>query len=148
MSTALLQTEGLSVAYGGVKALTDVDLEVPPATLVGLVGPNGAGKTTVIDAIGGFVPATGSVRLDGEDISQLAPHRRARAGVARTWQAADLFDDLSVRENLRVAAGRPGFKATLSELVRGGGQEAATVEETVADLGLEAFADRQADALT
>ena len=148
MSTALLETEGLSVSYGGVKALSDVDLEVAPGTLVGLIGPNGAGKTTLIDAVGGFVPATGTVRLADEDISGLAPHRRARAGLARTWQAADLFDDLSVRENLRVAAGRPGVAATLSELVRGGIPELAAVEETIVDLGLEAIADRQADELT
>jgi branched-chain amino acid transport system ATP-binding protein len=146
--TELLRAEQLSVHFGGVKALSDVDLVVRAGTLVGLIGPNGAGKTTFIDAIGGFVPVTGRVLLGGEDITELAPHRRARAGLGRTWQAADLFDELSVRENLRVAAGRPTIGETLYELVRGRGQESGAVEATLADLGIESIADRQADELT
>jgi branched-chain amino acid transport system ATP-binding protein len=117
--TAVLRTEGLTVRYGGVQALTDVDLEVPAGSLVGLIGPNGAGKTTFIDAVGGFAPAGGRVLLDGVDVSSLAPHRRARRGLGRTWQAADLFDDLSVRENLRVAALQPSFRETARALVGG-----------------------------
>lgn len=144
----LLRTEQLSVSFGGVKALSDVDLVVEPGKLVGLIGPNGAGKTTFIDAVGGFVPATGRVFLGGEDISGLAPHRRARSGLGRTWQAADLFDELSVRENLSVAAGRPTVGQTLSELVRGAGHQTDAVAATLADLGIESIADRQADELT
>jgi branched-chain amino acid transport system ATP-binding protein len=97
----------LSVAFGGVHALSDVDLEVSPGELVGLIGPNGAGKTTLIDAITGFVRFTGAVKLDGQDIGRMAPHERARLGLARTWQNTDLFDDLEVRENVTVASGRP-----------------------------------------
>ena len=74
--------------------------------LVGPGGPNGAGKTTLIDAVGGFAPARVASCSAAEDVSVLAPHRRARLGLARTWQAADLFDDLTVRENLRVACSR------------------------------------------
>ena len=96
------------MSFGGVHALTDVDLEVGEGELVGLIGPNGAGKTTLIDAITGFVPCAGSVALDGHDVGPLAPYERARLGCARTWQGTDLFDDLDVRENLTVAVGDRG----------------------------------------
>jgi branched-chain amino acid transport system ATP-binding protein len=71
---------------------------------VGLIGPNGAGKTTFVDAATGFVRYTGSVELDGRDLAGLSPHARARLGLSRTWQSTELFDDLSVRENLSVAS--------------------------------------------
>jgi ABC-type branched-subunit amino acid transport system ATPase component len=101
---AVLRVNGLSVAFGGVHALTDVDLEVREGELVGLIGPNGAGKTTLIDAVTGFVHFRGTVELDGRDVGRLAPYQRARLGLGRTWQSTDLFDDLDVRENLTVAA--------------------------------------------
>jgi branched-chain amino acid transport system permease protein len=100
----VLSVHQLSVAFGGVHALSDVNLEVCEGELVGLIGPNGAGKTTLIDAITGFVPFTGAVKLDGEDIGRMAAHERARRGLSRTWQNTDLFDDLEVGENVRVAA--------------------------------------------
>ena len=115
----VLRTEQLTVRYGGVQALTGVDLEVPAGALVGLIGPNGAGKTTFIDAAGGFARASGRVLLDGENVSSLAPHRRARRGLGRTWQAADLFDDLTVGENLRVAAVQPSLAETARALAGG-----------------------------
>jgi branched-chain amino acid transport system ATP-binding protein len=126
--SAVLRTERLSVSYGGVRALVDVDLAVAEGQLVGLIGPNGAGKTTFIDAAGGFTRSSGSVVLQGKDVSRLPPHRRARRGLARTWQGADLFEDLTVRENLRVA-----------------GPE---VEPALAQLGIEHLADRSADELS
>ena len=92
------------LTFGGVHALSDVDLEVRDGELVGLIGPNGAGKTTLIDAITGFVPCTGHVTLDGHDIGRMAPYARARRGLSRTWQNTDLFDDLEVGENVTVAA--------------------------------------------
>ncbi len=101
----VLRVHGLSVAFGGVHALTDVDLRVAEGELVGLIGPNGAGKTTFIDAITGFVPHSGDVELRGHAVAGQAPQAIAAAGCARTWQGADLFDDLNVRENLTVAAG-------------------------------------------
>ena len=103
----ILRVSGLSVAFGGVRALTDVSLEVGDGELVGLIGPNGAGKTTFVDAIAGFVTGRGRVELDGHDLDGLPPHERARRGLARTWQGTELFHDLDVRENLMVA-GRPG----------------------------------------
>ena len=103
----LLSTEGLTVSFGGVRAVDGVDLDVPAGRLVGLIGPNGAGKTTFIDAVTGFVPSEGVIRFDGHDLSWAPPHRRAAAGLARTWQSLELFDDLTVGDNLRVAAERP-----------------------------------------
>jgi branched-chain amino acid transport system ATP-binding protein len=101
----VLRVRGLSVAFGGVQALTDVDLDVGEGELVGLIGPNGAGKTTFVDAVTGFVRHSGSVDLRGQAIAGQAPHAIAALGCARTWQGTDLFDDLDVRETLTVAAG-------------------------------------------
>jgi branched-chain amino acid transport system ATP-binding protein len=102
--SAALEARGMSVSFGGVHALVDVDLDVDDGRLVGLIGPNGAGKTTFIDAITGFVRARGRVELGGRELSRLAPHERARSGLGRTWQSGELFDDLSVGENLAVAS--------------------------------------------
>jgi branched-chain amino acid transport system permease protein len=101
----VLRVRGLSVAFGGVHALTEVDLDVRDGELVGLIGPNGAGKTTFIDAVTGFVRHSGSVELRGQAVAGQTPHAIAALGCARTWQGTDLFDDLAVRENLTVAAG-------------------------------------------
>jgi branched-chain amino acid transport system ATP-binding protein len=103
--TALLEARDVSVRFGGVHALQGLDLEVGEGQLVGLIGPNGAGKTTFVDAISGFVRYSGNVALDGQDLAGMAPHVRARRGLSRTWQSTELFDDLSIRENLSVAAG-------------------------------------------
>ncbi|HKO26800.1 MAG TPA: ATP-binding cassette domain-containing protein [Solirubrobacteraceae bacterium] len=103
----VLSVRGLSVAFGGVHALEQVDLEVREGELVGLIGPNGAGKTTLIDAVTGFVVFTGEVKLDGQDLGRMSAYERARLGLARTWQNTDLFDDLEVGENVVVAGGAP-----------------------------------------
>ncbi|HJS94245.1 MAG TPA: ATP-binding cassette domain-containing protein [Solirubrobacteraceae bacterium] len=105
--TPVLAVRGLSVAFGGVHALSQVDLEVREGELVGLIGPNGAGKTTLIDAVTGFVHFTGEVKLDGQDLGRMSAYERARLGLARTWQNTDLFDDLEVGENVVVAGGAP-----------------------------------------
>jgi branched-chain amino acid transport system ATP-binding protein len=140
MST-LLSARGISVSFGGVHAVIDVDLDVQPGQLVGLIGPNGAGKTTFIDAITGFVPHLGTVSLDGDDITGAPPHVRARRGLARTWQAVELFDDLSVRENLTVAARHPSIGATIKELFgRPAGRNDA-VDEALDLLSLRDLAD-------
>jgi branched-chain amino acid transport system permease protein len=104
----ILAVTGLSVRFGGVHALSDVALNVKEGELVGLIGPNGAGKTTLIDAISGFVNATGTVRLGDRDLRGLPAYERARSGLTRTWQSTELFDDLSVSENLTVAARESG----------------------------------------
>ncbi len=139
--SAALRASGISVSFGAVRALQGVDLEVGAGKLVGLIGPNGAGKTTFVDAITGFVQASGSVRLQGHDISKLPPHRRARLGLARTWQTIELFDDLSVQENLAVAGGRPSLGSTLAEIVFGREPRAERMaEEVVGLLDLEDIA--------
>jgi ABC-type branched-subunit amino acid transport system ATPase component len=138
---SVLTARGIAVSYGGVHALTDVDLTVEPGQLVGLIGPNGAGKTTFIDAVTGFTPHRGTVSLAGRDLTGTAAHVRARAGLARTWQSGDLFDDLSVGENLMVAADRQSWWGSLARTLRGPGQVPARVRQVLSGVGLEALID-------
>jgi branched-chain amino acid transport system ATP-binding protein len=141
--TAVLEASKISVSFGSVQALVDVDLEVPTGKLVGLIGPNGAGKTTFIDAVTGFVPARGTVLLGGRDISGEPPHVRAQLGLARTWQTIELFDDLSVQENCVVASRRPGTRASLGQIVLGRRQPTqAAVANAIRILELEEFSER------
>jgi branched-chain amino acid transport system ATP-binding protein len=96
---------GVTVRFGGNLALSDVSLSADAGAIVGLIGPNGAGKTTLFNVISGLQGATeGRVVLDGVDLSRSGPTRRARAGLARTFQRLELFTMLSVRENIAVAA--------------------------------------------
>jgi branched-chain amino acid transport system ATP-binding protein len=139
--TAALTAQGVSVSFGGVHAVVDVDLEVPEGRLVGLIGPNGAGKTTFIDAITGFVRCRGRVELGGTDLSRLAPHERARSGLARTWQASELFDDLTVAENLAVATERPSMWSTTKEVLWKGPANGAAVRDALALVGMEDAAE-------
>jgi len=104
---SLLQTTDLTVAFGGLRANNEVTIRVEPQTFVGLIGPNGAGKTTFIDAITGYVSSTGEITLDGEDLRPLKPHERTRRGLVRTFQSLELFEDLTVEDNLLVAAQPP-----------------------------------------
>ena len=99
-----LAVEHLTVRYGGVVAVSDVSLHVEAGAIVGLIGPNGAGKTSLIDAVTGFARAEGSVALNGERIDGLPAHTRVRRGLARTFQALELYDDLTVEENVSAAA--------------------------------------------
>ena len=145
--TAVLEARGISVSFGGVRALVDVDLGVEPGQLLGLIGPNGAGKTTFIDAISGFVRYRGSVLLDGNDLSGKAPHERARLGLARTWQSVELFDDLTVRENVAVAADPSSLKA-LREVVSRRDAHSEQVEEALRVFGLEERGDEMPSALS
>ncbi len=114
----ILEVKGLTVDYGGVRALDDLDMVVRRGTLTGLIGPNGAGKTTCIDALSGFIPhARGQVTFQGRVLGTSPPHRRARTGLVRTFQAVELFDELTVTENLAVAATRPTWYTPLLDLV-------------------------------
>jgi branched-chain amino acid transport system ATP-binding protein len=113
----LLAAEGLRVTYGGVVAVEGLDLAVPEGSLVGLIGPNGAGKTSAIDALTGYHPPSGgSVSFDGAEITRMRPHLRARRGLGRTFQSVELFDDLTVEENLQVAADHIGIGRALRDL--------------------------------
>jgi branched-chain amino acid transport system ATP-binding protein len=146
--SAVLATTGLSVRFGGVHAVEDVDIQVEQGELVGLIGPNGAGKTTFVDAITGFVRYTGRVELDGRDLAGLPPHSRARRGLARTWQSTELFDDLTVRENLTVAAERPSFLALAAELVGKRAGESGAAERALELLDLRPIAEAMPAELT
>jgi branched-chain amino acid transport system ATP-binding protein len=129
--TDILQARGVSVQYGGVQALADADLDVREGELVGLIGPNGAGKTTFVDALTGFVRYTGTVSLDDHDLAGLPPHQRARRGLARTWQSTELFDDLTVWENLAVGSGRSSFWGLARELVRPAASSVPEIERAL-----------------
>ncbi|OLT46880.1 ABC transporter [Gordonia sp. CNJ-863] len=100
----ILSSKGIGVRYGGVTAVDDVSFDVRDGEIIGLIGPNGAGKTTFIDAISGFADATGSVSLDGDSLDGQRPYQRSRHGLGRTFQGIELYDDLSVRENVAVGA--------------------------------------------
>jgi branched-chain amino acid transport system ATP-binding protein len=115
---SLLQTSGMSVTFGGLRAVNDVDLTVEKGKLIGLIGPNGAGKTTFIDGITGFVPTTGRIEFNGRDITSMPVHKRARLGLGRTWQSLELFDDLTIEENVQVASERQTTGNFLLDLVR------------------------------
>jgi branched-chain amino acid transport system ATP-binding protein len=139
--TPVLEARTVSVSFGGVRAVVDVDVRVEPGQLVGLIGPNGAGKTTFIDAISGFVRYRGSVLLDGRDLAGKAPHQRARLGLARTWQSIDLFDDLTVRENVAVAADHPSAWAALRKAVSSPSEHAEQIDDALDLFGLDGRAD-------
>ncbi len=145
MPEPLLRANAVTVTFGGLIALSEVDLEVAPTGITGLIGPNGAGKTTMFNVITGLQrPTGGTVHYDGHDIRRWAPQRRARAGMSRTFQRLEMFVGMSVRDNLRSA-----WEAS----VPGGvfGRQAAagreTVEEILSRLQLHSFADRRAGEL-
>ena len=107
-----LRATGIFRSFEGVTALLDVSLEVARHEIVGLIGPNGAGKTTMVNIITGFdLPDSGSVVMEGDDITHWAPHRRGRQGLARTFQGAHSFSNLTVRENIEVSALGSGANA-------------------------------------
>ncbi|MGC9537436.1 ABC transporter permease subunit [Streptomyces sp. UG1] len=100
-----LRAEGLSVVFGATKALDNLTLDVRPGEVVGLIGPNGAGKTTAIDAVTGFVKtSSGRLHLGGKDLTGSSPRRRAEAGLGRSFQSLELFEDMTVLENLLVVS--------------------------------------------
>jgi len=137
----VLQTDALRVQYGNVIAVNDVSLAVHRGTVTGLIGPNGAGKTTMIDALTGYVrPSHGRVRFEGQDITGARPHRLARRGLVRTFQSVELFNDLTVEENLLVASEPPNMLSALGQVflpTRTGAQEAAEWALSVIELEAE-----------
>ena len=139
-AATVLSVQNLRVAYGGVVAVSDVSFDVPEGAIVGLIGPNGAGKTTMIDAMTGFATCSGTVKLDGEDIKALRPHQRVKRGLSRTFQAIELYEDLSVQENLAVglSSGRQGFGAAAKR----------SLDDTCAVLGIEDLRERPAGDLS
>jgi sulfate-transporting ATPase len=114
----LLEVRNATVQLGGVLAVDRVSLIIHPGEVLGIIGPNGAGKTTLLDAITGFTELdSGVIALDDRPVQEWAPHRRARAGVQRSFQSLELFEDLTVAENMLVASEmRPGSRL-LTDLV-------------------------------
>jgi len=139
---ALLELSGVTVMFGGLLAVDDVSLDAEAGRITGLIGPNGAGKTTLFNVVTGLQrPTRGRVILDGEDITGLAPYRRARRGMARTFQRLELFGTLTVRENVEVAA------SIASHWTEDKEPTADVAARLIDRVGLGAVADMRADAL-
>ena len=133
---ALLSAEHVSVRFGGVVALSDTSLEVEPGLVTGLIGPNGAGKTTLFNVITGLQdPTAGRVVLDGVDITDKSPYRRARMGIGRTFQKLEAFGSLSAKENVLVAAEQ------CKTWDRSRGRAGAIADEMLARVGISDVAD-------
>ncbi|MFN2614389.1 MAG: ABC transporter ATP-binding protein [Actinomycetota bacterium] len=116
---SLLQVENIGIRFGGVQALNDVSFSVNRGEIFGLIGPNGAGKTTLFNCVSGLLkPDTGRVIYDGKDIRHLPPHRRARLGIARTFQNLRLFLRLSVLENVMLPADARAARGIVSDALR------------------------------
>ncbi|MEU4565266.1 ABC transporter ATP-binding protein [Micromonospora sp. NPDC023956] len=153
MSGGDLAVRGLRKAYAGVRALDDVSVAVPAGEVVGLIGPNGSGKTTLIDCVTGLQrPDTGTVALDGRDVTGWRSDRLAHHGLVRTFQQVRTFESLSVRHNLRVAAlGRRSRSRRLADLVRPDREDRALrarLDELVDTFALGPVADRPAGQLS
>ncbi len=149
VGTAELELSGVTVTFGGITALSDVSLTVPPHQVVGVIGPNGAGKTTLFNVACGFVtPDGGRLFRGGKELTALRPHHLAGLGMARTLQGLDLFDRVSVLDNVMVGADRhssTGFLASLLALPRASRAERELRERArslLATLGIEEYADR------
>ena len=153
MTESGLTVESLVVRFGGLVAVNDVSLAAPVGRITGLIGPNGAGKTTLFNACSGLVrPAQGRVRLDGRDITNLTLARRPQLGLGRTFQRIELFDSLTVRQNVEL--GREGVLAgsmPWRQLVASRSERRVVTEaadEAMTRCGLTADADRPAGALS
>jgi branched-chain amino acid transport system ATP-binding protein len=147
-----LECRDVTVRFGGLIALSNVDLSLPPATTVGLVGPNGAGKSTLFGVLSGLLkPTSGRVFLHGEDVTTLRPQERAARGLARTFQHPELFSGLTVRQHLVLAHRVKTVKKrvwsdlfTLGSLKRPEPAENERVDELIELLGLQQIARRPA----
>jgi urea transport system ATP-binding protein len=114
----MLRIEGLNQFYGGSHVLRDISLEVPMGEVTALLGRNGVGKTTLLKCLTGLLPIrSGRILLDGQDISNLAPHRRARLGLGYVPQGREIFPRLSVEENLRIAMAASGNDGAIPDWV-------------------------------
>jgi len=144
----LLTVSGVGVRYGGVIANEDVSFEVFPGEILGLIGPNGAGKTTLIDAITGYARATGSVELLGARLDARKPYQRSRDGLGRTFQGIELYDDLSVRENVEVGTTAARFSRASPVSPADGTPPSADIDAYFKILDLQAVADQPVQQLS
>ena len=139
---ALLEVKQVSVHFGGVAALSEVDLDVDDGQVTGLIGPNGAGKTTLFNVVCGLQGADrGQVMLAGADIGRLAPHKRARLGIGRTFQRLEVFGSMTARDNIRVAGDVRRMWA--SDVP----PSAEVADEILDRVGLRAVANERVDSL-
>jgi branched-chain amino acid transport system ATP-binding protein len=140
--TVLLELSGVTRRFGGLRAVSDVDLRVERGEVIGLIGPNGAGKTTLVNVITGVHRASaGTVRFDGEDITRLRPFQVARRGIARTFQIVQPFPEMTVAENVAAAAMFAGA-------ARYGNEAGSQALEHLRFVGLAQIADKRAASLT
>jgi ABC-type branched-subunit amino acid transport system ATPase component len=144
---SVLAAEHLTVRFGGLTAVDDVEFRAMPGEVIGLIGNNGAGKSTLLNAIGGYVPSKGTVEILGRDASHKKAHQRARLGLGRTFQAAKLYPELTVRDTVQLALEareRTSFWGSLLWLpsIRPERRKSAEASELIDFLGLGRYADR------
>lgn len=145
-----LRVEGLTVRYGGTTAVDNVSLNVEPGKILGLIGPNGAGKTSFIDAVTGFTRfSAGRLWLGDEDITGWSATRRARAGIGRSFQSLELFEDSTVLENLRVASDPRDIRSYIRDLIYPSNPPLSPeVVSAIREFGLEENLDRTVEDLS
>lgn len=149
MSAAILSVEGLSVQFGALKAVQDVSFHAHSGQITAVIGPNGAGKSSLFNLISGAIrPSTGRVRFDGRDVTGLPPHRMLASGLSRSFQITNLFFELPVRENLRLAAQYLEQGRGLLRPITRSAQAAQRVEELLAQFELARKADELAGFLS
>ena len=152
MNTDGLVITDLTVRYGGLTAVSGVNLQAPRGSITGLIGPNGAGKTTIFNACSGLASAEGRIELDGADLSHLSPAGRARKGLGRTFQRMELYDDLTVAENVALGreAGLAG-RSVVGQLMARSGERQEVREAAAAAIercGIAGLARREAGTLS
>jgi branched-chain amino acid transport system ATP-binding protein len=146
--TPLLEARGLSKRFGGLEAVRAVDLRLEPGEIRALIGPNGAGKTTLVGLISGRLPPTaGEVRFGGRDITGLRSWERAALGIVYTFQVTSIYRNLSVRDNVGLAAQRRRLQGILDWLALDAAAVAKDVDAALARVGLAGLGDRQAGTL-
>ena len=149
MAENCLEVIGLSKSFGGLTALSGFDLTVSDSELLCLIGPNGCGKTTFFNLISGFLsPTSGTIRFRGRILSGLAPHSVARLGIGRKFQVPSVYDDLSVRENLEIAAFARAGQRGLLGLVPRQGDNSVNIDRMLETISLAEHRDMQAGHLS
>ena len=151
----LLSIEGLGISFGGLKAVNDVSFGVKPGEIVSVIGPNGAGKTTLFNMISGvYRPGSGKVLLNGEDVTAMSPHLLARRGMCRTFQNLQVFQSMTVLENVVSGYHLQESGSVLSDLLnlpssrRRAREAEAGARELLKRVGLERAAEREAGSLS
>ncbi|EMY34755.1 ABC transporter [Arthrobacter crystallopoietes BAB-32] len=135
-----LAVESVGLQIGGARILADVSFSVPAGEMVGVIGPNGAGKTTLFNLISGVLkPTAGSIAINGQDVTGVPVHRRAKAGLGRTFQTSSLFPGLTVLENVRLCAqARLGGSFSVLRFPGAGDAATRTARENIEEVGLTA----------